>query len=250
LWIGSKLLNKDKMTQEAILLQNSLFKNPAIQVQFVIEQEGLESDAFWECLGGKTFDKLEKEVKPVRLFQFSSGSGVVEAFEIFNFSQDDLDLFSVFMLDAYYEVFLWFGAKSKEVTKVISMETATNYLKLATDGRPTDAPLYVVKNPFQEPTVFIKYFLAWSKTRYPQEKSNLPECPAQLVEEVIKDYRRTTFNYGELLSEELPKGVDGSKLESYLSEDDFVEIFKMGKEEFYQLTEWKRENLKKELYLF
>lgn len=46
------------------------------------------------------------------------------------------------------------------------------------------------------------------------------------------------------------QGIDKHNREKYLSPDDFLKAFKMTKEEFYVLPKWKRDKLKRDLYLF
>lgn len=70
------------------------------------------------------------------------------------------------------------------------------------------------------------------------------------IKEVQMEYTRATFSYQELLSDPLPTGVDPAKLETYLNDDEFFEVFKITREEFLQSPEWKREKLKKDVYLF
>jgi hypothetical protein len=47
-----------------------------------------------------------------------------------------------------------------------------------------------------------------------------------------------------------PNEIKRKACELYLSDEEFERVFKMNKEEFYQLKEWKRKNLKKETNLF
>ncbi|XP_053323586.1 villin-like protein [Spea bombifrons] len=51
-------------------------------------------------------------------------------------------------------------------------------------------------------------------------------------------------------AEELPDGVDPTKKEVYLSDEDFGSILGMSKADFYQLPKWKQQNLKKQSGLF
>ena len=72
-------------------------------------------------------------------------------------------------------------------------------------------------------------------------------APAQ---EVLKEYTQDLFSYEELLQDPLPKGVNPSKLEEYLSDIEFVRIFGMKKIEFIKLPQWKKDNLKRDVYLY
>ena len=46
------------------------------------------------------------------------------------------------------------------------------------------------------------------------------------------------------------EGIDKNRREQYLSPTDFEKAFGMTKEEFAKLAKWKRDNLKRNLYLF
>jgi hypothetical protein len=48
----------------------------------------------------------------------------------------------------------------------------------------------------------------------------------------------------------LPRGVDRTKLEQYLSDKDFWAVFKMKREAFRNLQSWKQQELKKRANLF
>jgi hypothetical protein len=48
----------------------------------------------------------------------------------------------------------------------------------------------------------------------------------------------------------LPKGVDRTKLEQYLSDEDFKAVFKMERASFAGLQAWKKLDLKKRANLF
>ncbi|XP_035662028.1 advillin-like isoform X1 [Branchiostoma floridae] len=59
-----------------------------------------------------------------------------------------------------------------------------------------------------------------------------------------------TFSYEELIGEEIPEGVDPTKKELYLSDEDFESVFGMSRDKFNSLAGWKRTGLKKEKKLF
>lgn len=58
------------------------------------------------------------------------------------------------------------------------------------------------------------------------------------------------LQYAVLTSKNLPEGVDVTKLEEYLSTEEFESLFKMTREEFKKLQPWRRDELKKKLNLF
>ncbi|XP_078358160.1 actin-binding LIM protein 3-like isoform X2 [Oculina patagonica] len=57
-----------------------------------------------------------------------------------------------------------------------------------------------------------------------------------------KDLKTTNYK--------LPRGADKTKLETYLKDEEFHEVFKMTRDEFYQLPPWKQASKKKEVLLF
>ena len=56
--------------------------------------------------------------------------------------------------------------------------------------------------------------------------------------------------YKDLKNKKLPSGVNKAKLENYLSNKEFFEIFKCSRAEFAKKPGWKQKNLKKEKGLF
>ncbi|XP_020912689.1 actin-binding LIM protein 1 isoform X2 [Exaiptasia diaphana] len=48
----------------------------------------------------------------------------------------------------------------------------------------------------------------------------------------------------------LPKGIDKTKLETYLSDQDFFDVFSMARVDFYTLPAWKQRDFKKKKLLF
>lgn len=130
-----------------------------------IVQEGGESDEFWEFLGGKgeyaKTKPLEELPHEPRLFHCSNAYGYFDAHEIFNFSQDDLNVDDVFLLDTYTSLYLWIGTGANEAEKREALALADNYLKLAkSDGREDGTPVVTV-HCNHEPPMFTCNFLAW-----------------------------------------------------------------------------------------
>jgi hypothetical protein len=68
---------------------------------------------------------------------------------------------------------------------------------------------------------------------------------AQLLKE-----RTTTRSLQEVREKKLPEGCDLKRLELYLSDEDFESVFKMSRDEFSKLQEWKQIRLKKDYGLF
>lgn len=83
-------------------------------------KEGAETDEFWAALGGKTEYSSIKElgIAPgfeARLFNISNSQGYLHMSEVYNFSQMDLNVNDVMVLDAYSTIFMWMGPKANKV---------------------------------------------------------------------------------------------------------------------------------------
>lgn len=63
---------------------------------------------------------------------------------------------------------------------------------------------------------------------------------------MLEELTLSTYPTERLRRKPLPEGVDGSRLESYLSDADFERLFGMSKSIFYDLPQWKQLRLKKE----
>ncbi|TPX64851.1 hypothetical protein SpCBS45565_g05572 [Spizellomyces sp. 'palustris'] len=183
-----------------------------------------------------------------RLFSCSSGSGVVQIEEIPLFVQEDLDPNIVHILDTFSTIFVWFGTSAKVNEKIIGMESALLYLEQSTLHDKQRTAL-LVTFAHQEPADFTKHFHGWTRQKIPKDKRDLPKRTRPLPE-VLAEYKRATYPLEVLLSEQLPEHLDPTKLEMYLSEEDFEALFKMQKGEYVSLQPWKREKVKKQVGVF
>ncbi|XP_073977408.1 uncharacterized protein isoform X4 [Rhodnius prolixus] len=107
-----------------------------------------------------------------------------------------------------------------------------------------------------EPVQFSSLFPVWdtSSEKYNNARQfNIEEGhfegEMRLVEDELAKERKT-YPVSELTSHPLPAGVDPTRLELYLQIKDFNELLGMSKEEFHELPNWKRTNLKKKVGLF
>lgn len=231
-------------------------------------EEGDEPDAFWEMLGGKKpyFDGYGQERVTPLLYSFTNATGVVTGEQVFDFCQEDLEEDQVYLLDATHEIYLWFGLRSKPVVRRIAMETALRYIAEPTTKHPKgkDTPAWVVSSG-KEPLQFLSHFHGWSKpalerdsesdgasnSRGRKSSSDVKKKDhMRKVQDVLTEYTQEIYTYEELLQELLPPGVDSTKLESYLSEQEFRKLFGMSKKEFDTLPPWKKDNLKKAVNLY
>jgi len=182
-----------------------------------------------------------------RLFLCSNASGMVKIEEVFNFSQEDLDNGHIMILDAFHEIFIRVGELATHNEKRISYESLLEYVEKS-QIHAKNTPVSVTYS-FKEPPEFILHFRSWQQEKWPEKKRNL--LPAkESVQPLLKEYYKTTYTYEELTQDVLPPGVDATKLEIYLSDAEFVKIFKMTREAFVGLQAWKAEKLKQDLKLF
>ncbi|KAN0039091.1 hypothetical protein ACTA71_001285 [Dictyostelium dimigraforme] len=226
-------------------------------------KEGDESNEFWshfESSGGKHkyFNDIMIQSSSIptsftykpRFFVCSNASGIVEVTEESPFSQDDLDIGSVCILDVQSHIYLWIGNRATHRTKRTSMEVVLNFIETSKLGHSKEHTQVLIVNPFEEPIGFKSYFRAWCTSKYPKNKLPLVEKVGIPVEQVLKDYLKEIYTYEELLADPLPAGVDSTKLDTYLSDEDFEKVFKMTRTEWLKIPAWKREGIKKELFLF
>ncbi|XP_035662029.1 advillin-like isoform X2 [Branchiostoma floridae] len=231
--------------------------------------EGQEKPDFWNAIGGKapyaSAPRLQEEEQdnPARLFLVSNATGRVVVDEISDFTQDDLEEDDVMILDTWDQVFVWIGADANVTEKQESLRITKEYLDTDPSGRDPDTPIIKVKMGFEPPT-FTGWFLAWDPFKwsegktYDQLKAEFGDASA--VVDVTTDVGQMnlngnfvpgqTFSYEELIGEEIPEGVDPTKKELYLSDEDFESVFGMSRDKFNSLAGWKRTGLKKEKKLF
>ncbi|XP_064419960.1 villin-1 [Latimeria chalumnae] len=239
--------------------------------------EGQEPADFWVALGGKSQYANDKRLQEEnfditpRLFECSNQTGTFIATEITNFTQDDLDEDDVMLLDTWDQVFLWLGKGANEQERKDSVVTAQEYLKMHPSGRDPYTPVILVKQGYEPPT-FTGWFLAWEPDKWSVRKS-YEELKAEMGEtetitQLTKDMttagnKKTsktisrkpsqTFPPEHLLNkqaEDLPEGVDPTRREDYLDDDDFTAILGMSRGSFGNLPLWKQLNIKKEKGLF
>ncbi|XP_026521317.1 villin-1 [Notechis scutatus] len=244
----------------------------------VVVAEGQEPAAFWVALGGKSQyannKRLQEETVSItpRLFECSNKTGKFLATELTNFTQDDLEQDDVFLLDAWDQVYFWIGKDANEAEKEAAAVTAQEYLRTHPGCRDPDTPIVIVKQG-NEPPTFTGWFVAWDPLKW-TDKKTYEELKAELADEDSLDQitseilegkeiftAKTTFGklsfstyplekLVNVAPEDLPKDIDPSRKEQYLSEDDFFQIFGMSQRDFAALPSWKQMSLKKEKGLF
>ncbi|XP_053564187.1 advillin [Bombina bombina] len=236
--------------------------------------EGQETIKFWELLGGKApyanDKRLQQEVSDFqpRLFECSNKTGRFIMTEVTDFTQDDLDPSDVMLLDTWDQIFLWIGSDANEVEKKEAPVTAVEYLKTHPGGRDSETSIIIVKQGF-EPPIFTGWFLAWDPHKwsggksYEELKKELGNAAAitKLTQDMngLSPSTPTPSNSYQCYpldalqwkqTDELPEGVDPTKKENYLSDQDFISAFGVTRGEYSALPTWKQLNVKKEKGLF
>ncbi|NXX97363.1 VILI protein, partial [Centropus bengalensis] len=240
--------------------------------------EGQEPSEFWVALGGKSqyanskrLQEEEPSVSP-RLFECSNKTGTFLATEIEDFTQDDLEEDDVYLLDTWDQVFFWIGKGANEAEKEAAAVMAQEYLRSHPSARDLDTPIIVVKQGYEPPT-FTGWFLAWDPLNWADKKS-YEELKAELGDESslgqltsdltsrqdiftattqLVPNKLETFPLDVLVNteaEDLPRGVDPSRKEYHLSDEDFEAAFGMSRSAFSNLPVWKQQKLKKDKGLF
>jgi len=228
-----------------------------------IISEGSEPVAFWDAIGGEEpYYTGPKETSsgvriPPRLFQCSMISGRFTVDEIVHFEQEDLDENDVMLLDTYDEIFIWIGRTSREWEKQEAMKTAYLYLESDPTGRTPENTLIICLRQGFEPPQFTGCFHTWDNNMWSEGKTfkELMEEVGQenaginLLEDEVKKYT-STYPLDVLQRTDPPEGVDPTKKEMYLSDEDFQDVFGMSKDDFLTYPQWKRDNMRKEHGLF
>jgi len=230
--------------------------------KLVVLDEGKEPGEFWSSIGGKgeyaSEGYLSENPREPRLFQCSNASGTFRVEEIFNYTQEDLDQNDIFYLDTYTELYVWVGDKSNDIEKKMAFTTAIEYVEHAEDGRSKDTPTIKVIAG-HEPKLFTCHFLGWdpiraaakedpaeAKLRSAKGTGSGPSS-VKAAAAVYSDNRKHPLAD---LQKGVPEGVDPSRKEDYLSDADFEAVFKMKRDAFTKLPNWKKDNLKKSTNMF
>jgi len=131
-----------------------------------------------------------------------------------------------------------------------AFETVLDYCRLKREKNPPKA--YLVSAGL-EPLSFTCLFPNWVPDEHVTEinaQDGSSQGEIQSIEKVLERLKRTTYSLEELQERPTPEGVDPSKLESYLNDDDFQDVMEMTKADFYALPSWKQNQLRKKNGLF
>jgi len=95
--------------------------------------------------------------------------------------------------------------------------------------------------------LFRSCFFGWNVTNKSPATSSQSAQAAVSLDDAMHEYERE-YTLQEL--QKKPPRLDGSRLETYLSDIDFESIFQCDKTTFAKMTEWKRNTEKQRVGLF
>eukprot|EP00794_Sanderia_malayensis_P005528 gene5528-6213_t len=81
-------------------------------------------------------------------------------------------------------------------------------------------------------------------------RRSLPSMDKLLDEQARSSYPVYPYSVLRSTNYKMPKEVDRSRLEAYLADDEFQQIFHMDKDGFYNMPAWKQRDMKKKVSLF
>lgn len=134
---------------------------------FEIMLESKEKENFFEMLGGKMqyatqLKKHVSDVRQARLFNCTKVNEILQAEEIFFFTQADLRPENIMLLDFFTVVYLWIGNLSSKEDQRQSLGMVLEYLQTDPCGRDINVPI-IQLNQGCEPPTFIGFFPNWDK---------------------------------------------------------------------------------------
>jgi hypothetical protein len=231
---------------------------------------------------------FDPELQP-RLFQVSDATGRLKIEEIPMFSQEDLNEEDVMVLDTGIDVMAWVGNmasdnEKKGVTGIVDKyleacgRDPTTVLFIKQEAEP---PIFTCHfTPWSDEVETFEDVYAAKLKKMKAEKADQeaardakrreverkrmkslaaldPAMAAQLQKKPSKegpadfaDPETTKFQLEDLQGSDTHPSVDRNIREQYLTDADFKKLFKMDKEAFEKLPNWKKINLKKAQDLF
>ena len=232
----------------------------------VEQTEGAEGAGFWAALGcaapADATAYASASVHPpgwvARAYVFTTKTGIVTAEPLWHYVQTDLVPEAMVLLDAYHSAYLWVGDRASKADRRVALETAVAYAAAAPALDPARGKMAVLEiGAGAEPLAFRCHFHCWLPPRARKTRLALSASApartapvAQSAEEALGEYSRT-YTYAQLRDRAaLPPTVDRSRLEMYLSDDEFAAVFGITREQYLALPAWQRLPKKKQAGLF
>ncbi|RYR77067.1 hypothetical protein Ahy_A01g001545 [Arachis hypogaea] len=199
-WSGSLTTSEDHELVERMLD----FIKPELQPKS--HKEGIESEQFWELLGGKTEYPSQKIVRgkehDPHLFSchFSKG-GDLKVKEIYNFSQDDLMTEDIFILDCHSEIFVWVGQGVDPKSRMQSLTIGEKFIEhdFLLEKLSRTTPMFIVMEGSEPP--FFTCFFKWEAAKAAMLGNSFQRKLTILrnggTPPVVKPKRRPSLQYGD-----------------------------------------------------
>ncbi|CAN6812584.1 unnamed protein product [Brassica oleracea] len=133
------------------------------------QKEGIESEQFWELLGGNSeypSQKIKKDGESdPHLFSCTFSNETLKVTEIFNFTQDDLMTEDIFILDCHTEVYVWVGQQVDPKKKPQVLAIGEKFLEhdFLLENLASETPIYIVTEG-NEPPFFTRFF-TWDSSK-------------------------------------------------------------------------------------
>lgn len=268
-WIGQGSNQQERSFEPQLLFSGK---------EIVEVSQGEEPEELWQEIFGqstrpdfiKQYERKSTDIKPIepRLFLVTNETGYFHVEEIFDFVQEDLDHGDVMILDAFDTIFVWVGRESNAFEKKKSMDLCQFYINMCVNNGRENSVNIVDEMEGFESAYFKSFFPDWDDNNFVKVSDKLKEI-SDSVFKVAEESKSTGLYHSfpesefdgyehprdhkytrQQMNEEWPKGVKRSRCELYLEDAEFESIFKMTKDEFYQLKDWKRLRYKKENKLF
>ncbi|KAJ3177013.1 Coronin-2B [Geranomyces variabilis] len=164
--------------------------------------------------------------------------------EVQPFTPEDLSPSTAAILDALTVIYVWFGTTSRPAEKITAMQSAVAFAK-DSKVHPKDVELFVTSSG-QEPPAFREHFSG----RWTPNTGGSFVSAMHPLETVLAEYLRETYSVDVLLSDAVPPHLDMTRLETYLSTEDFEGLFGMRRDDYVALPLWKRDEVKKRVGVF
>ena len=179
-----------------------------------------------------------------------------------NLSQSCLISHGIFILDAFFELYVWIGhqiVESKDPMYQmikLALNTAVDYAEIVNheEGGRLDRRKIQLTFQGQESNEFKFHFPTWKNYAFDlvdSSKFGLLQN-SMLVETALKEMDSKKWPLTEIrnfVENGVPLGVDPKRIEDYLQDLDFQQLFGMSKVEYEKLPAWKQLEKKKQLNL-
>jgi len=136
-------------------------------------------------------------------------------------------------------------AERREAMRTVKEFQRSKFSKLTNQARP---PMELVWAG-HEPLEFTNLFPSWTH-HIDIQTLNYKFVGDSSVDRTFALLSRDNYSWEELKQRPLPDGVDPSRLEKYLSDDDFVAHLGLSREDFMAAPRWKQLEIRKEKGLF